>query len=205
MIFTKRITALTLLCAGIMAGNFGCGPKDDATAPPPPPPTVAPTTPTTPPTDAMKPASSDAPAAATPGKDAPTNPGKMDAKPDKTAAKPGKPGKPVKMADGLEYTDLKVGNGEEAAEGKTVSLNYVGTLTDGKEFDNSYKRGEPFSFMIGGGGVIQGWDEGVRGMKVGGKRKLVIPGALAYGKEGHPPVIPSDATLLFTVELVAVK
>jgi peptidylprolyl isomerase len=104
---------------------------------------------------------------------------------------------------GLRITDLVVGNGAEAIAGQSVTVNYRGSLTNGKEFDSSYGRG-PFSFRLGGGQVIQGWDEGVAGMKVGGKRKLVIPPDLGYGSRGAGGVIPPDATLIFEVELLKV-
>jgi peptidylprolyl isomerase len=106
-------------------------------------------------------------------------------------------------ASGLRITDLEEGTGAEAVAGQTVSVNYRGSLTNGKEFDSSYGRG-PFSFRLGGGQVIQGWDEGVAGMKVGGKRRLVIPPELGYGARGAGGVIPPDATLLFDVELLKV-
>ncbi len=104
---------------------------------------------------------------------------------------------------GLSITDLVVGDGPEAIKGEVVSVNYRGTLANGKEFDSSYGRG-PFSFPLGAGRVIQGWDEGVAGMKVGGKRKLVIPPDLAYGERGAGGVIPANATLTFEVELLKV-
>ena len=104
---------------------------------------------------------------------------------------------------GLSITDLVVGDGAEAVSGETVTVNYRGTLANGKEFDSSYGRG-PFSFPLGAGRVIRGWDEGVAGMKVGGKRKLVIPPDLAYGERGAGGVIPPNATLTFEVELLKV-
>jgi peptidylprolyl isomerase len=112
-------------------------------------------------------------------------------------------------ASGLKFTDVKVGSGAEAKPGKTVSVHYTGWLynggTKGKKFDSSRDRGEPFEFSLGGGQVIQGWDEGVAGMKVGGKRTLVIPPNLGYGQRGAGSAIPGGATLLFDVELVGVK
>ena len=100
--------------------------------------------------------------------------------------------------------DVKVGDGVEAKSGDTVSVHYIGTLQDGTEFDNSNKRGEPFEFTVGGGQVIKGWDEGLVGMKVGGKRILVIPPEKAYGAAGIGP-IPGGATLVFAIELLEVK
>jgi FKBP-type peptidyl-prolyl cis-trans isomerase len=105
----------------------------------------------------------------------------------------------------LVSTDLALGKGAEAKTGSKVSVHYVGTLADGKEFDSSRKRGKPFVFTLGQGSVIRGWDQGVVGMKVGGKRKLVIPSALAYGPQGRPPIIPPNATLTFEIELVEVN
>jgi len=105
---------------------------------------------------------------------------------------------------GLRITDITVGKGPEAKAGQTVVVNYRGTLENGKEFDSSYGRG-PFSFPLGAGRVIQGWDEGVAGMQVGGKRKLVIPPDLGYGQRGAGGVIPPNATLIFEVELLEIK
>ena len=104
---------------------------------------------------------------------------------------------------GLRITDLVLGEGPEAVPGQTVVVNYRGTLTNGREFDSSYGRG-PFRFPLCAGRVIRGWDEGVAGMKVGGKRKLVIPSDLGYGSRGAGGVIPPDATLIFEVELLEV-
>lgn len=106
-------------------------------------------------------------------------------------------------ASGLRITELVEGEGAEAVAGQTVVVHYRGTLTNGREFDSSYGRG-PFRFPLGAGRVIQGWDEGVAGMKVGGKRKLVIPSDLGYGSRGAGGVIPPDATLIFEVELLQV-
>jgi FKBP-type peptidyl-prolyl cis-trans isomerase len=105
----------------------------------------------------------------------------------------------------LKSEDLTVGSGDEAKTGKTVSVHYTGTLTDGSKFDSSLDRGKPFEFQLGAGRVIKGWDQGVVGMKVGGKRKLTIPSDLAYGARGFPPVIPPDSTLVFEIELLGVR
>ena len=105
----------------------------------------------------------------------------------------------------LQISDVTVGKGKEAKTGNKVSVHYKGTLLDGTKFDSSYDRGKPFEFVLGAGQVIQGWDQGVGGMKVGGKRKLVIPPLLAYGEQGIPGAIPPNATLMFEVELLDVK
>ena len=111
----------------------------------------------------------------------------------------------VKTASGLQYEDLVVGSGQEAKTGDTVSVHYTGWLQDGTKFDSSVDRGQPFEFTLGAGNVIKGWEEGVVGMKVGGKRRLIIPPDLGYGPNGYPPVIPPNATLTFEVELLAVR
>ena len=108
------------------------------------------------------------------------------------------------MAD-LKMEDLVVGTGDEAKKGKMVSVHYTGWLTDGKKFDSSKDRGQPFGFPLGAGHVIAGWDQGVVGMKVGGKRKLTIPPDLGYGERGAAGAIPPNATLVFEVELLGVK
>ncbi len=110
------------------------------------------------------------------------------------------------MAGGLKYYDITVGTGATPKAGQTASMRYTGTLLDGTKFDSSYDRGQaPFDFVLGQGQVIKGWDEGVATMKVGGKRRLVIPGSLAYGPNPPTPTIPPNATLVFDVELVGVK
>jgi FKBP-type peptidyl-prolyl cis-trans isomerase len=112
--------------------------------------------------------------------------------------------KVITTKSGLKYVDQKVGDGMEAKTGDTVVVHYTGWLKDGKKFDSSLDRKEPFEFKIGGR-VIKGWNEGVPGMKVGGKRKLIIPPELAYGKEGAGDDIPPDAELTFEVELLEIK
>jgi len=110
----------------------------------------------------------------------------------------------VTTASGLQYWDLKTGSGATAAPGNTVSVHYTGWLSAGEKFDSSLDRSRPFEFRLGAGRVIKGWDEGVAGMKVGGKRQLRIPPALGYGANGTGP-IPPNATLVFDVELLEVK
>lgn len=114
-------------------------------------------------------------------------------------------GQEVTTDSGLKYSDVVVGNGREAALGDTATVHYTGWLTDGKKFDSSVDRKEPFSFRVGAGQVIKGWDEGVAGMKVGGKRKLTIPPQLGYGARGAGGVIPPNATLIFDVELLGLR
>jgi FKBP-type peptidyl-prolyl cis-trans isomerase len=118
-------------------------------------------------------------------------------------------GKTIELVDGLKYIDTKIGTGETAQKGLLVSLNYTGWLykngNKGAEFDSSKNSGKPLTFKLGVGQVIPGWDEGISGMKIGGQRTLIIPPELAYGTKGAGAVIPPNATLLFEVELVAVR
>jgi FKBP-type peptidyl-prolyl cis-trans isomerase FkpA len=111
----------------------------------------------------------------------------------------------TRTGSGLRYHDVTVGQGAEATPGHKVKVHYTGWLLNGKKFDSSRDRGEPFEFTLGAGQVIAGWDEGVAGMKVGGRRKLVIPSDLGYGAGGAPPDIPPGATLVFDVELLDVR
>lgn len=114
-------------------------------------------------------------------------------------------GAPVTTASGLEYWNIKMGTGKLAMPGSRVKVDYTGWLTNGKKFDSSVGTGQPYEFTLGNGEVIKGWDEGIQGMKVGGKRQLRIPPQLAYGEQGHPPVIPPNSTLIFDVQLVAAE
>ena len=111
----------------------------------------------------------------------------------------------ITTSSGLIIEDLTEGGGEEACAGQTVSVHYTGWLTDGTKFDSSKDRNDPFEFSLAGRMVIAGWDEGVQGMKVGGVRKLTIPPNLGYGARGAGGVIPPNATLVFEVELLAIK
>jgi FKBP-type peptidyl-prolyl cis-trans isomerase len=111
----------------------------------------------------------------------------------------------TRTPSGLRYQDLVKGQGAEAVAGKSVVVHYTGWLPNGEKFDSSRDRNEPFSFTLGAGQVIAGWDEGVAGMKVGGRRKLVVPPDLGYGTAGAPPDIPPGATLVFEVELLNVR
>ncbi len=184
--FVKRAAVLlpAAFAALLLPGLCGCGPKETAdteTATPPPATTAAPVT-AAPPVDTAT---------------ATTPPG--------PAKSPGS-GKVITTNTGLKYEEVKVGTGALARAGKTVKVHYTGTLTDGTKFDSSRDRGEPIAFPLGAGQVIPGWDEGIAGMKVGGKRKLTIPAKLAYGDSPPPGApIPPGATLLFDVELMDVS
>ena len=114
-------------------------------------------------------------------------------------------GETITTKSGLIYVDTVIGEGDSPTKGRQVTVHYTGKLTDGTKFDSSVDRAEPFSFVIGVGRVIQGWDEGIMTMKVGGKRTLTIPPHLAYGDQGAGGVIPPGATLIFDIELLAVS
>ena len=112
---------------------------------------------------------------------------------------------PITTTSGLRYEDIEAGTGAEAQTGQKAKVHYTGWLTNGQKFDSSKDRNEPFEFELGAGQVIKGWDEGVTGMQVGGKRRLTIPPALGYGTRGAGGVIPPNAELIFEVELLGVK
>ncbi|MDF0645688.1 MAG: FKBP-type peptidyl-prolyl cis-trans isomerase [Nitrospira sp.] len=114
-------------------------------------------------------------------------------------------GKEVTTSSGLQYLDVVTGTGASAKAGQTAVVHYTGWLQSGTKFDSSVDRGQPFSFPLGAGRVIKGWDEGVQGMKIGGKRRLTIPSNLGYGARGAGGVIPPHATLIFEVELLGLN
>lgn len=130
-------------------------------------------------------------------------------KPDPAPRQPATPweakGEPVTTRSGLQYWDLALGDGFEAVRGKRVKVHYSGFLTNGQKFDSSVDKDRPLEFRLGDGVVIRGWDEGIAGMKIGGKRKLRVPPHLGYGADGMPGAIPRNATLVFDVELLAVR
>jgi peptidylprolyl isomerase len=135
----------------------------------------------------------------------PRAPVAVDEKAEEPAAEPPEPPEPQEQITELEKEDLSPGKGKTAKTGDTVRVHYTGWLLDGTKFDSSLDRKDPFEFTLGQGMVIKGWDEGVVGMKEGGKRRLVIPGDMAYGTRGSPPKIPPDAPLKFEIELLEVK
>ena len=185
-----KFTTKALMLAGVLlAAAPGCGSKGTDTGSAPPAPTDA-----------------SAPAVTTPAAPAPAPPS---ADVSHTPATTEIGGKTVTMkatSSGLQYYDIKVGTGASPAPGQTASVQYVGALPAGTKFDSSYDHGtDPFEFAVGEGQVIKGWDEGVATMKVGGKRRLVVPAELAYGAESPSPNIPPNSILVFDVELLAVK
>ncbi len=111
----------------------------------------------------------------------------------------------ITLKSGLKYIDVEVGEGPAAVSGRQVTVHYTGTFPDGRKFDSSVDRNEPFTFELGAGHVIKGWDEGVAGMRIGGKRKLIIPPELGYGRRGAGSVIPPNSVLHFEVELLGVE
>lgn len=115
------------------------------------------------------------------------------------------PGREVVTASGLRYVDLRLGQGDEAASGKIIEVHYIGWLGDGTRFDSSRDHDHPFTFRLGAGDALKGWDEGLVGMKVGGKRKLVIPPGLGFGKQGIGSVVPPNAILYYEFELLGVR
>ncbi len=184
------VTALALLALS------GCTPKEDSASstPPPDPAASAPAS-----SPALAPDAQGPPAAAP---QAAINPSAVPT----TTKIDGKTVTLKTLPSGVKYYDMKVGTGANPKIGQTVSVQYTGTLLDGTKFDSSYDHGgQPIDFPIGVGRVIKGWDEGVPSMKVGGKRRLVIPSDLAYGASPPTPTIPPNATLVFDIELVAVK
>ena len=122
-----------------------------------------------------------------------------------TSTTPAPAGQEVTMPSGLKYTDVKVGDGDIADDGMTATVHYTGWLLNGTKFDSSLDQGKPFSFKLGAGQVIKGWDEGVKGMRIGGKRHLIIPADMGYGANGAGGVIPPNATLVFDVDLLGLS
>lgn len=185
----KFTTKALMLAGALLAAAPGCGSKGTDTSSAPPAPTDA-----------------SAPAVTMPAAPAPAPPS-ADVSHTPATTKIG--GKTVTMKatpSGLQYYDMKVGTGASPVPGQTASVQYVGALPDGTKFDSSYDHGtDPFEFPVGESRVIKGWDEGVATMKVGGKRRLVVPAELAYGAESPSPNIPPNSILVFDVELLAVK
>jgi peptidylprolyl isomerase len=192
----KRHFVASAAVSIILLAAAGCAPKPDESATPAPEATPAP---------AAGPAASPSPSG-----DVTMGPPAPPSAPDPTAGSGLPPfqssGKVQKTASGLQYDDMTVGSGPQPKDGQNVIVHYIGTLEDGTKFDASYDRGQPIDFPLGVGKVIPGWDEGIASMKVGGRRKLIIPGDLAYGPNPPPGApIPPNATLIFDVTLVGVS
>jgi len=191
----KFTTKALMLAGALLVAVPGCGNKGSGDAGTPPTSSDAPSAPIAPSTVAPVPA---APAPAPPSADVSHTPA--------TTKIGGKTVTLKSTPSGLQYYDIKVGTGESPTPGRTASVQYVGALPDGTKFDSSYDHGaDPFEFPVGEGRVIKGWDEGVATMKVGGKRRLVVPAELAYGANPPTPSIPPNSILVFDVELLAVK
>jgi peptidylprolyl isomerase len=200
----KRLS-LTLVCAGLLLSGLACSDKE--------PPTSAPTDSAQLPSKTLS-SAPEQPAKSPEGSASVPNVEASDKKDggEKPATKPRaseKPelGKKITASSGLQYIDVKIGTGTLPKPGQVVMVHYTGTLTNGQKFDSSYDHPgqEPYAFPLGTGQVIPGWDEGIATMRVGGKRKLIVPPGLGYGEQGRPPVIPPNSTLLFDVELVGVQ
>jgi len=213
-----KLSTFTLCCALVLAlsgcssdksadsGGTAANSAPQAAAPATPPP-AADTATTTPSAGAAAEQKPQSPDGADKKPAAEGGAGKQAGKGETAGPKSGteKAGKLVTTASGLQYEDITVGTGPTPQSGQQVTVDYTGTLADGTKFDSSLDRGQPFSFIIGQGNVIKGWDEGVMSMKVGGKRKLIIPADLAYGDSGAGGKIPPGATLTFIVELHGVQ
>ena len=185
------------VCFGLVLVNLGCNSSTE-TAPPAVPPTSTPIPVSNTPAAIIPAEKQPAPAVA------PDAPVKAQNPPTGKPTAPAKPGPTVKLTDGLEYTDENVGNGPMPQSGQQVLVHYIGTLKDGTKFDSSLDRNEPFAFTVGGGTVIKGWDEGIRTMKLGGTRKLVVPPSLGYGAQAQGK-IPPNSTLYFEIALIAIQ
>ena len=192
MKFTTK--ALVLAAGALLIAAPGCGSKDNGS------------TGGTPTTSAGDTSTAPAAPASTPAAPAPAPPTADISKKPATTKINGKTVTLKSTPSGLQYYDIKVGTGPSPDSGQTAAVQYTGALPDGTKFDSSYDHGtDPFEFPVGMGRVIKGWDEGVATMKVGGKRRLVVPADLAYGPDSPTPAIPPNSTLVFDVELIAVK
>lgn len=189
----KFTTKALMLAGALLVAAPGCGNKGGGDA-------------GSTPSASQDASSSSAPAAPGPAASAPAPPSADISHTPATTKVSGKTVTLKATPSGLQYYDIKVGTGPSPESGQFASVQYVGALPDGTKFDSSYDHGtDPFEFSVGAGNVIKGWDEGVATMKVGGKRRLVVPANLAYGSESPTPAIPPNSTLVFDVELIAIK